>query len=205
MTQPSSAGQPGASHATAPERLTLFQRIADKVSYGMGTPQNILIWLAVIIAWVALGPFIANHNFIPAWFTSNSFNFPLNSVTTVLEMFIGYLVGASANRSERNLEATLARLGSMEQANLTLETEQAELLRENTELTQQVHALVVQVAGQTSALEHVNAELNVIRQAVAPGVANPTAGTDSATGAGRELTGGLVGAREADDAGNGRG
>jgi len=166
------------------ERVSLFQRIADKVSFGMGTPQNILVWIVAVGAWIALGPVIAKHNFMPAWFTSNSFNFPLNTVTTIAELYIGFLVGASSNRSERNLEATLDRLGAMEQANGTLEAEQAGLLRENTDLTQQVHALVTQVSGQTSVLEHVNAELNVIRQAVAPGAANPAAGTDPARGPG---------------------
>jgi hypothetical protein len=31
----------GPTATTAPERLSLFQRAADKVSYGMGTPLNI--------------------------------------------------------------------------------------------------------------------------------------------------------------------
>jgi low affinity Fe/Cu permease len=167
-----------------PEQLSLFQRTADYVSAAMGRPTNIMIWLVAVVAWTAVfalgGPHLASGTWLPAWFTSQGFNFPMNLITTVAELFIGFLVAASANRSERNLEATLARLATMEQANGTLEAEQAALLRENTELTKEVHALVVQVAGQTSALAHVNAELNVIRQAVAPGVANPAAGTDSA-------------------------
>jgi low affinity Fe/Cu permease len=175
------------------EKLSMFQRVADYVSAAMGRPFNIMVWLVVVIAWTGVfafgGPHLASGTWLPAWFTSQGFNFPMNLITTVAELFIGFLVAASANRSERNLETTLDRLGAMEAANGTLEAEQAQLLRENTDLTQQVHALVMQVSGQTSVLEHVNAELNVIRQAVAPGAPNPVAGTDPAP----LLTGGGTG------------
>jgi|GEM_PF-2266476 len=66
----------GPSARTTPERLSLFQRIADKVSYGMGTPTNIFLWVLAVGAWIALGPYIAHHNFMPAWFTSNSLVMP---------------------------------------------------------------------------------------------------------------------------------
>jgi low affinity Fe/Cu permease len=186
------------------EKLSLFQRIADYVSAAMGRPTNIMVWLVLVIAWTAVfafgGPHLASGTWLPSWFTSQGFNFPMNLITTVAELFIGFLVAASANRSERNLEATLARLSDMAKTNGTLEAEQADMLQENTELTKQVHALVVQVAAQTSALAHVNAELNVIRQAVAPQAPNPAVGTDSAPGLG--VTGGPG---TADDPGNGRG
>ena len=39
--------------------LSLFQRIADKVSYGMGTPTNIVIWILAVGTWIALGPVTA--------------------------------------------------------------------------------------------------------------------------------------------------
>jgi hypothetical protein len=90
MTQQPSAVPSGISNETAAEKLSLFQKIADRVSYGMGTPQNITIWIILVGTWVALRPLISHHNFLPAWFTSNSFNFPLNSVTTVLELYIGF-------------------------------------------------------------------------------------------------------------------
>ncbi len=76
----------GPSATLNAERLSVFQRIADKVSYAMGTPTNILIWLIAVGVWVALGPYFANHQFLPAWFTSNGFNFPLNTVTTIAEL-----------------------------------------------------------------------------------------------------------------------
>lgn len=124
-----------------PERLSLFQRIADRVSYAMGTPTNIIIWLLAVGTWIAFGPYIAGHNFLPAWFTSNSFNFPLNTVTTIAELYIGFLVGASSNRSERNLEATLAGIGSQERQIKDVEEKLAAALELNTQLTQEVHEL----------------------------------------------------------------
>lgn len=125
----------------SPERLSLFQRIADRVSYAMGTPTNIIIWLLAVGTWIAFGPYIAGHNFLPAWFTSNSFNFPLNTVTTIAELYIGFLVGASSNRSERNLEATLAGIGSQERQIKDVEEKLAAALELNTQLTQEVHEL----------------------------------------------------------------
>ncbi len=150
-TQQPSDAQPATS--STPERLPLFQRIADKVSFGMGTPQNIVFWLVAVGAWIALGPYFAHHNFLPAWFTSNGFNFPLNTVTTILEMFIGYLVGASANRSERNLENTLAAIGQQEQQIREVENELRQEMAANTALTEQVHELTTQIAVQTATLE----------------------------------------------------
>jgi low affinity Fe/Cu permease len=97
----------------APERLSLFQRAADKVSYGMGTPLNIGVWIVIVVGWTllfALHIVNARGTFLPLWFTSTGYNFPLNLVTTVAELYIGFLVGASSNRSERNLEATLGRI-----------------------------------------------------------------------------------------------
>ena len=85
-----------------------FARIADAVSYGMGTPTNISIWTLAIAAWFCLfafNPNLQNTDFLPSWFTSNSFNFPLNTVTTVAELVIGFLIAAAANRVEkRNYE-----------------------------------------------------------------------------------------------------
>ena len=107
----------------------------------MGTPTNIIIWLLAVGTWIAFGPYIAGHNFLPAWFTSNSFNFPLNTVTTIAELYIGFLVGASSNRSERNLEATLAGIGSQERQIKDVEEKLAAALEVNTQLTQQVHEL----------------------------------------------------------------
>ncbi len=127
------------------EDLSLFQRIADRVSYGMGTPTNIVIWILAVGTWIALGPYFANHTFLPAWFTSNGFNFPLNTVTTIAELYIGFLVGASSNRSERNLEATLARIAAQEGQIADVEMKLSLAVKVNTDLTEAVHELSKQI------------------------------------------------------------
>jgi hypothetical protein len=137
------AGGPTAT--TAAERLGLFQRAADRVSYAIGTPTNIGIWIVLVTGWTLLfafgGPSIASGSFLPHWFTSTGFNFPLNLVTTVAELYIGFLVGASSNRSERNLEATLGRLGAQGQQIDEVEERLAASLELNTQLTKEVHQL----------------------------------------------------------------
>lgn len=86
------------------ERLNQrFVKLADKVSYAMGTPANIGFWIVAVVGWIALGPYLAHHNFLPDWFTSNGFNFPLNTVTTLAELYIGFLVAAATNRSQKAL------------------------------------------------------------------------------------------------------
>jgi low affinity Fe/Cu permease len=136
-----------------PERLSLFQRVADRVSYGMGSPTNIAVWIVLVVGWVLLfaldhNPHISNGSFMPKWFTSTGFNFPLNLVTTVAELYIGFLVGASSNRSERNLEATLASIShqnelirAQEKQIQGVEEKLAKSLEQNTELTKIVHDL----------------------------------------------------------------
>jgi low affinity Fe/Cu permease len=156
-----------------PEQESPFQRAADWTSAAMGRPANIVIWLVAVVAWTLTfavgGSYIASGDWLPAWFTSQGFNFPLNLVTTVAELFIGFLVGAASNRSERNLEATLARIEQLghsmdEQARTSLA-----LLQSNTELITQMPELQTAANTMLGRLEHVDAELNAIREAVAPG------------------------------------
>jgi cell shape-determining protein MreC len=141
----------------APEHPSLFQRVADRVSYGMGTPANIAIWIVLVVGWVLLFALsksrsVQDGSFMPAWFTSTGFNFPLNLVTTVAELYIGFLVGASSNRSERNLERTLARMSAQEVQIRAQQTQLAEVesklsasLEQNTKLTKEVHELATAI------------------------------------------------------------
>jgi low affinity Fe/Cu permease len=161
----------------------VFQRVADWTSAAMSRPANIMIWLVAVIAWTVTfalgGSHIASGDWLPAWFTSQGFNFPLNLVTTVAELFIGFLVGAASNRSERNLEATLGRIEQLEQSMDEQAKTSLALLRSNTELITQLPQL--QAADKTilDRLERMNAELSAIREAVAPGVPDPAEGTDT--------------------------
>ncbi len=171
-----------------PEETSVFQRVADWTSAAMGRPSNIMVWLVAVVAWTVIfaigGAHIASGDWLPAWFTSQGFNFPLNLITTVAELFIGFLVGAASNRSERNLEATLGRIEQLERAADEQAKTSLALLRSNTDLLTQVHQLQTGALTMLGGIEHVNAELNVIRKAVAPGVPNPSEGTDTDRAAG---------------------
>ncbi len=130
------------------DRESLFNRIADYVSAAMGRPTNIIVWLVLVVGWTslfALHIVSANANFLPAWFTGTAFNFPLNLITTVAELFIGFLVAAAANRSERNLELTLAAIADQEEHIEDVETKLSEEVASNIALTQQVHDLACQI------------------------------------------------------------
>lgn len=95
-----------------------FIDFADLISAFMGTPANILFWLLVVLAWFvafATHPDLQNSTFLPSWFTSNSFNFPLNSITTLAELYIGFLIAAAANRVERRNDALLEKIERQEE------------------------------------------------------------------------------------------
>ena len=127
---------------------SIFNRIADYVSAAMGRPTNIMIWLVLVVGWTllfAVHIVSANANFLPGWFTGTAFNFPLNLITTVAELFIGFLVAAAANRSERNLELTLAAIADQEKQIEDVQTALSAELASNTLLTQQVHDMAAEI------------------------------------------------------------
>jgi low affinity Fe/Cu permease len=134
-----------------PGKPSAFQKLADTVSYAMGTPANIIFWLVAVAIWVALGPYIAGRNFLPGWFTSQSFNFPLNTVTTIAELYIGFLVGASTNRSERDVKATLRQIANQERQIKDVEEKLARALELNTQLTREVRELATLIHEKVSA------------------------------------------------------
>jgi hypothetical protein len=75
------------------------------------------------------------------------FNFPLNLITTVAELFIGFLVAAAANRSQTALSALLGHIragverdAAVEAQILDVEANLTDLLKENTDLTKVVAA-----------------------------------------------------------------
>jgi low affinity Fe/Cu permease len=130
------------------DRESIFDRTADYVSAAMGRPANIVVWLVLVVGWTllfALHLVSANANFLPPWFTGTAFNFPLNLLTTVAELFIGFLVAAAANRSERNLQLTLAAIADQEKHIEDVETKLSEEVASNTALTQQVHDLASEI------------------------------------------------------------
>jgi uncharacterized membrane protein len=86
-----------------------FTAIADKVSEGLGAWWFTVVSLIVLFLWILYGAFILSH-LTSAWFTSSQWNFPLNTITTVGEWFIGALVAAAANRVERRHELLLREI-----------------------------------------------------------------------------------------------
>jgi low affinity Fe/Cu permease len=159
--------------ASAPERESVFLKIADYVSAAMGRPTNIIIWLVAVVAWTGTfalgGSHIASGTWLPAWFTSQGFNFPLNLVTTVAELFIGFLVAAASNRSERNLAMTLARLGEQDQQIVDVERRIGDSLTQNTDLTSQLKELIAQNIALTRTVENLSREVHAVVCARASG------------------------------------
>ncbi len=91
-----------------------FLKIADFVSFGMGTPTNIIFWILAVVVWFVLGAtrssLFTQGKFLPDWFTSTAWNFPLNTITTLAELYIGFLVAAATNRAERELRKIIEEI-----------------------------------------------------------------------------------------------
>jgi uncharacterized membrane protein len=138
-----------------------FVRVADRVSYAMGTWQNIVVWIILVGTWFALGPYLAHHSVLPAWFTSNNFNFPLNTVTTIAELYIGFLVGASTNRTERHNRTQADRMEALEKL---IHDE----LKRNSAVTDNAHAIAEQVKAQVPLLESTHADVQRLLRAMSP-------------------------------------
>jgi low affinity Fe/Cu permease len=178
----------------APDRESFFEKIADYVSAAMGRPANIIVWLILVLAWTFIfafgGKHLASGTWMPAWFTSTGFNFPMNLITTVCELFIGFLVAAASNRSERNLDRTLAAIAAQgvkvqetEDRLAAVDAENGALLRQNTELTEEVHAMATQ---QAELLRQQGELLGQVRTLMAQAVSSPPATAAGATDADAE-------------------
>jgi low affinity Fe/Cu permease len=158
--------------ASAPERESVFLKVADYVSAAMGRPTNIMIWLIAVIAWTAVfafgGRHIAGGTWLPAWFTSQGFNFPLNLITTVAELFIGFLVAAASNRSERNLDMTLARLSQQDQQIADVESRLGDTLAQNMTMTSELKDLLAQNIELTKTVENLSQQVHAVVCAVTP-------------------------------------
>ncbi|HTX01753.1 MAG TPA: hypothetical protein VMD59_23420 [Acidimicrobiales bacterium] len=142
------------------KRTTAFDRFADWVSEAMGKPANIVFWLVLVVSWTLVfavgGPDMASGRWLPAWFTSQGFNFPLNLVTTIAELFIGFLVATAANRAQSSLTALLDQIDLQEQQIEATESYIVTLIKENTELTDEVHTLSVETAKNAALITEVH-------------------------------------------------
>jgi low affinity Fe/Cu permease len=134
----------------AVKRPTTFDRFCDWVSEAMGRPPNIVFWLVLVVGWTLIfalgGPHLASGSWLPAWFTSQGYNFPLNLFTTVAELFIGFLVGTASNRSQNALTALLDKMEAQEEQIESTELSIVTLIKENNEITSEIHQLATEVA-----------------------------------------------------------
>ncbi len=118
-----------------------FVDLADWISEAMGTPANIGAWVFIVWAWFALfwlNPQLQYSNFLPSWFTSNAFNFPLNSITTLVELYIGFFLAAAANRSQRVLMTLLEHMEH-------LMAEEDGLIHDMADIQNQIHTLTKEI------------------------------------------------------------
>jgi low affinity Fe/Cu permease len=137
----------------------LFLKFANWISEAMGKPTNIAFWFVLVACWTMIfalgGPHLASGRWLPLWFTSTGYNFPLNLITTVAELFIGFLVAAAANRAQDALTVLLAHIRAGVERDVKIEQGLKDAIAENTELTKQVHDLQVIMSQQMALLDEI--------------------------------------------------
>jgi low affinity Fe/Cu permease len=159
-----------------------FLKFANWVSEAMGRPTNIAFWFVLVVAWTLVfalgGTYLGSGKWLPLWFTSTGYNFPLNLITTVAELFIGFLVAAAANRAQDALTVLLAHIRAGVERDVAIEQGLKDAIAENFDLTKQVHDLQVSMSRQTALLDeihrHLAATLPTADAAPADGADSPT-------------------------------
>ena len=74
-----------------------FTDLADIISEGMGRWWVSVVSAILIIGWTFYCLATQGHG----WWYGTFYNLPLNLVTTVIELFVGFLIAAAANRVEK--------------------------------------------------------------------------------------------------------
>jgi low affinity Fe/Cu permease len=150
----------------AVKKPTAFDRFADWVSEAMGRPLNIAFWFVLVVAWTLIfalgGHKLSSGTWLPTWFTSQGYNFPLNLITTVAELFIGFLVATAANRAQNALTALLDKIDMQEAQIETTEANIVSLIKENTDLTSEIHTLTTQVAKNAALIIEVHRDVTAL-------------------------------------------
>lgn len=92
----------------------LFTSFADAVTEFVGKWWFTAFSTLALLCWIGYGLFVLAPS-LPSWFTSNAWNFPLNTITTVGEWFLEGLVLAAANRVEHRHTQVLHRIERLEE------------------------------------------------------------------------------------------
>jgi hypothetical protein len=104
---------------------------------------------------------------LPGWFTSTGYNFLLNLITTVAELFIGFLVAAAANRAQDALTVLLAHIRAGLERDVAVERGLQDAIAEDFALTKQVHDLQVTMSRQRPCWTRFTATWPAIRRPAA--------------------------------------
>ena len=157
-----------------------FLKFANWVSEAMGRPTNIAFWFVLVVCWTLIfalgGSHLASGKWLPMWFTSTGYNFPLNLITTVAELFIGFLVAAAANRAQDALTVLLAHIRATVERDGAIEQGLQDAIAENTALTKQVHDLQVEMSRQTALLDQIHSQVAMLCKVPAVPAESPNVG-----------------------------
>lgn len=113
-----------------------FTDLADIISEMMGK-----WWVSVISALlIMLWTLYCMSTQGPSWWYGQFYNFPLNLVTTIAELFIGFLIAAAANRVERRHDQLLFEIKARASADLQITGQNVEMNKRHEEVLDAMRA-----------------------------------------------------------------
>jgi uncharacterized protein YigA (DUF484 family) len=85
-------------------------------------------------------------------------------ITTVADLFIGFLVATAANRAQNALTALLDKIDMQEVQIEATEANIVRLIQENSEIISDIHALTTQVAKDTALINEVHRHVSALTE-----------------------------------------
>jgi hypothetical protein len=156
--------------ARGADREWLFPRIADWVPAAMGCPASIMSGSSPWPPGRAPSR-SAGRSASGTWlarFTSQGFNVPLNLLTTVAELFIGFPVAAASTRGVRTLQTTLARLSQQDGQMAGVQSRLGDSLAQHTTLTAELKDALNQNIALTEPAEDLSRQVYTLVQVWPP-------------------------------------
>ncbi len=152
-----------------------FGVAAEKFARFLGTPKYLASQSLFVALWMAYNGYIAlrvihGHPFDPyPWILLNLL-FSTQAAYAAPLILLAQTRAAARDKAAETADAKhREELANAQLAELTM----------NTDITRKIHDLQERQMEILGGLSHINAELNVLRQAIAPGAINPTEGVDN--------------------------
>ena len=160
---PGTTTQAMKDHGQAPDRVRPFRGLGLR-SHGSSAQHRVLVrpHHRMDTALRPRGPEACERQLAAGLVHQSGLRFPLNLITTVAELFIGFLVATAANRAQNALTALLDKIDMQEERIGETEGNIVRLIQENSGIISDIHTLTTQVAKDTALINEVHRHVSAL-------------------------------------------